>query len=412
MFPRGLAVNVLTAVLSDSSPLDQALDRISQQAKLEPQARAWLLDVCAGTLRWKGRLDLAIDATAIKKKPSGWLRKMMLVGAYQLIVSERVAAALVVSETVTEVKKKEGEHPSKFVNASLRKVADYAKEWRNLPFPEKGTLSEQATWACLPDWFWRRISEQHGVAWAREYALASFERPKLWLRMAPGAQIPDEGVKGAVANSYAPNDGGAISERAGFSEGNFFVQDISSQLLVSEISSEAKSILKKEHPSGLDLCAAPGGKALGLAWNGFTIHATDIDESRLKLIRENIQRLKSDIQVVTRSEVAKLEPQDLVWVDAPCTGSGIIRRHPDVRWLRREKDIDSLVVQQLKLVREAWELVRPGGVMAYSVCSVFNEEGPQVIEKAGLKDRIRKTWNLAPQQAPGGDGFWACVLAK
>ena len=79
---------------------------------------------------WKGRLDLAIDATAIKKKPSGWLRKMMLVGAYQLIVQERVAAALVVSETVTEVKKKEGEYPAKFVNASLRKVAEYAHEWR------------------------------------------------------------------------------------------------------------------------------------------------------------------------------------------------------------------------------------------------------------------------------------------
>lgn len=412
MIPRGLAVNVLTAVLSDGEPLDQVLERISQQAKLEPQARAWLLDVCAGTLRWKGRLDLAIDATAIKKKPSGWLRKMMLIGAYQLVVSERVAPALVVSETVTEVKKKEGEFPAKFVNASLRKVADYAAEWRSLPFPEKGTLAEQSNWACLPDWYWRRISQQHGLAWARDYALASFERPRLWLRMAPGTQIPDEGVAGPVSGSYAPSEGGAITERAGFSEGNFFVQDISSQMLVAEISAEVKTLLKKEKPAALDLCAAPGGKALGLAWNGFSVTATDVEEPRLKLIRENVQRLKSDIRVVTRDEVAKLEPQDLVWVDAPCTGSGIVRRHPDVRWLRREKDIASLVEQQLKLVREAWELVRPGGVLAYSVCSVFNEEGAQIIEKAGLKDRIRKTWNLAPHQAPSGDGFWAAVLVK
>ena len=181
---------------------------------------------------------------------------------------------------------------------------------------------------------------------------------------------------------------------------------------MAEIAAEMKTIMKKERPRGLDLCAAPGGKALGLAWNGFEVIATDVDESRLKLIRENIQRLKSDIRVVTRNEVAKLEPQDLVWVDAPCTGSGIIRRHPDVRWLRREKDIASLVEQQLKLVREAWELVRPGGVLAYSVCSVFKEEGAQVIEKAWVKDRIRKPWSLAPHEAPGGDGFWAAVAEK
>ena len=412
MVPRGLAVQVLTAVLSDGEALDQTLDRISQQHRLEGAQRAWLTDVCAGTLRWKGRLDQAIDATALKKRPSGWLRKMLLIGAYQLVVQERVAAAIVVSETVDEVKKREGEFPSKFVNASLRKVSDYASQWRSLPFPEKGTLAEQAAWASMPEWFWRRLSEQKGMEWARNFATSTLERPKLWLRMAPGAETPWDGSSGPVPNSYAPLDGGAIPERAGFSEGKFFVQDISSQRLVEEVAREMGSAGKSEKPSALDLCAAPGGKALGLSWNGFEVIATDVDESRLKLVRENVSRLKSNVRVLARDEAAKSGPHDLVWVDAPCTGSGIIRRHPDVRWLRKEKDLHALVTQQEKLVREAWENVKSGGMLMYSVCSVFAEEGPELIEKCGLSKNIKKTWLLSPQEAPHGDGFWAALVQK
>ena len=386
MVPLSLAVQVLTAVLSDGEALDQALDRISQQHRLESQQRAWLTDVTAGTLRWKGRLDLAIDATALKKKPSGWLRKILLIGSYQLIVQERVAPAIVVSETVTEVKKREGEFPAKFANASLRKISDYSKEWRALPFPESGTLAEQAIWACMPDWFWRRLSEQRGVEWARGFAAAALERPKLWLRLAPGADAPWDGVSGPISQSFSPSDGGAIPDRAGFSEGRFFVQDISSQILVNDVANEVKKMLKIERPTALDLCAAPGGKALGLSWCGFNVVATDLDQSRLKLISENVERLKSDVRILSRDLAAKSGPHDLVWVDAPCTGSGIIRRHPDVRWLRKEKDLQSLTEQQEKLIREGWERVKSGGFLMYSVCSVFEEEGLGVLEKCGLKD--------------------------
>lgn len=411
-FPRAVAVQALTAVLSDGQALDQALERLSQQHSLDPQARGWLVDVASGVLRWKGRLDLAVDSIALKKKPSGWLRKILLVAAYQLIVQERVAAALVVSETVTEVKKRDGEAPAKFANAALRKIAETAKQWRELPFPQKGSLQEQAAWASMQDWFWKGILKARGLEWSRQFAQATLERPKLWLRLPPGGEPSEDGSRGPVPGSFTPSEGGSITERAGFTEGQFFVQDISSQILVHGIAEAVLSVGLRSRPQALDLCAAPGGKALGLAWKGLEVRATDIDAKRLAMIRENIRRLRSDVQVIDPNEVASLPSQDLVWVDAPCTGSGIIRRHPDVRWLRKEKDLHSLTSTQLELLKNAWEKVTPGGYLAYSVCSVFEEEGERMIEQSGLSSKIQKSWLLAPHLDPGGDGFWAALLRK
>jgi 16S rRNA (cytosine967-C5)-methyltransferase len=420
--PRGLAVQVLTAVLGDGQPLDQALEKISTQHKLDSQSRAWLVDVSAGVLRWRGRLDVAIDSIALKKKPSGWLRKILWIGAYQLILQERVPAALVVSESVDEVKKKEGELPAKFVNALLRKISDSAQAWRELKFREKSSPADQAAWASLPDWFWKKLFHQQGVEWARAFAESSLERPSLWLRLAADVNESDSlgaGTQGPVPGSFQSQDGGAIPEKTGFAMGRFFVQDISSQFLIHEISALVKKSLGKETISALDLCAAPGGKSLGLAWNGFQVTSTDVDEQRLALIRENVlrlsaetKRMKGSVEVIARDQVASLPAQDLVWVDAPCTGSGIIRRHPDIRWLRKEKDLNFLSTKQEFLLKEAWEKVRSGGFLVYSVCSVFKEEGPNVIRACGLESQIRASWLLCPQEAPNGDGFWAVVLQK
>lgn len=412
IFPRGLAVQVLTAVLSDGTPLDLALDRIAKPHQLSSQSRAWLVDVCAGALRWRGRLELAVDSTALKKKPSGWLRKILLIAAYQLVVQERVAAALVVNETVGEVKKKEGEAPAKFANASLRKIADSAREWRELPFPSGSPVVEKAGWASFPEWLWSSLEHQQGEAWVSEFARATLERPTLWFRAAPDTQLIESATAGPVPGSYQSQEAGMVSGREGFAEGRFFVQDISSQILIHEISQDARSALGPGQLSVLDLCAAPGGKALGLAWNGFSVHATDIDAGRLSQLRENIERIRSDIRVLPREEVSSLEAQDLVWVDAPCSGSGIIRRHPDVRWLRKERDVQSLVEKQIKLVQEAWQKVRPGGFLAYSVCSVLKQEGPGVLNRCGLEAHVTRKWLLCPQQPPYGDGFWAALLRK
>jgi 16S rRNA (cytosine967-C5)-methyltransferase len=321
----------------------------------------------------------------------------------------------VVSETVAEVKRKEGEAPGKFANAVLRKVADTGRQWREMPPAANPSAEDGARWASFPEWLWKRLVAERGLAWTQAFAQACLERPRIWIRARAAEAYAGWSTPGPVAGSLeitgsAP--AGAVTAWPGFAAGDFFVQDVSSQTLVEEIAREVRKGAG-ERPTALDLCAAPGGKSAGLEWSGFAVTATDLNPARLALLEQTVARAARTVQVVKREQVATLPAFDLVWVDAPCTGTGIIRRHPDVRWLRRESDLEALNRTQDALIAEAWGKVRPGGYLAYSVCSVLRGEGEERIAHAGLAGAERVAgWDLAPQTAPYGDGFWAVLLRK
>ncbi len=390
---RAISLKVLTSVLSDGETLENALSK----QKFADEDRAWLMDVCAGTLRWKGRLDWVIDTLSLKKKPAGKIRKILLVACYQIIVQDQVHASLVVSEVVSEIKAIEGIHPAGFANALLRKVAEHSKKWRAWSLPEKATLKEAAAWASLPEWFWKKIVDEHGVKWSQDFAQACLERPKIWMRTAESEQP-------------VLMESGAVTKKEGFGEGKFFIQDRSSQQLVLEVSK-----LLEPSATVLDLCAAPGGKSIGLAWNGFDVTASDRNEQRMKLLRENVVRVgRGKVKAVTKSELASVPEQDLVWIDAPCSGSGIVRRHPDIRWNFSEKEMTGIAKTQRELLEEGWGRLKSGGILVYSVCSVFKEEGPTIFEEFATKKgtEIKSQWSYAPQDEMGGDGFWGAYLIK
>ncbi len=396
-------------MLSQGEPLDRAIEAVSRE--IPQESAAWFQDVCSGVLRWKGRLDLAIDSLAQKKKPTGWLRRALLVGAYQLIGQERTAAALIVSETVSEIRKKDGDAPAKFANALLRRVSEHAATWRELPFPGDRSADEQAAWASLPPWLWQKLVAQHGLEWACGFARASLERPSVWVRSRAGWIAPEGFTAGPIPDSWKAELGGLVSKQEGFGEGAWIVQDISSQRLIQEVSQEISQAIGSRG-SALDLCAAPGGKSVGLAWEGWKVTATDRSQ-RLGLLKQSVARTGAEVRVVEREAVAALEAQDLVWIDAPCTGTGIIRRHPDVRWLKQEKDLESLNRMQRELLREGWSKVRPGGFLAYTVCSVLREEGTELVRSAELEGAsTTREWFFGPHEAPFGDGFWGILLRK
>lgn len=412
-YPRELAVKILTRVLSDRQALDDALNELAPGRAPDGKAsddsagkRAWLQEVCSGTLRWRGRVDAIIDSIALKKKPSGNLRKLLMIAVYQLIAQERTSPGAVVIETVDEVKKREGEHSAKFANALLRKVADHAESWRTLPY-KPGDMVEGSRWASMPEWLWAKLWHQQGEEWATRFALASLERPKIWVHH---RGKPDWAAPGPVPGSYEISEGGAITAKPGFESGEFFVQDISSQILVHEISEIVKAAGGK---TALDLCAAPGGKATGMAWKGLKVSATDLDGRRIELLKQTIARVAPEVELVAREAVATMPAPDLIWVDAPCTGTGILRRHPDVRWLREERELQKLIPTQQNLIKESWAKLAPGGFLAYSVCSILKEEGPGAIRQASVAgaETVRE-WFLTPQDAPHGDGFWAVLLRK
>lgn len=417
-YPREVAVRILGRVLGDGLPLDEVLrDATSVEAAQlkDPRAMAWLQEACSGTLRWRGRLDRVIDSCALKKKPTGWLRRALQLGAYQLIVQERVMPAAVVNETVGAIKGHEGEAPARFANAVLRKIAEQASAWRAQDLREDRPPVEQAAWASLPEWWWRRVVKDRGLGWAKEYALACLERPTLWLRSRGEFELGEAGNAGPVSRSYRVSQGGAVTSLPGFSSGSWIVQDISSQKLVTEAVEAARRLGLNSGARALDLCAAPGGKAIALAWEGLDVTASDRDV-RLPLLRESIERVHSTDRIrAVRQEELRVENKgyDLVWVDAPCTGSGIIRRHPDVRWLRQEKDLASLARSQRELLQDGWSRVAAGGFLLYSVCSIFTEEGAGLLKSsAPVGSSVVQTWDLAPQSEPYGDGFWGVLLRR
>ncbi len=414
-YPRYAAIRVLTRVLSDFIPLDEALGQIVSE--VPSSSLAWLQEVCSGTIRWKGRLDGILDSVAFRKKPSGWLRKVLLVAAYQLVVQDRSPAAAVVSETVEMIREKEGEAPARFANACLRRVAEFSSQWKNQGFPEGQVLKAESAWASLPEWLWSRLKQQHGQGWAMAYALAGLERPTLWLRARSMSWKASWVESGPLPLSWKVIEGGAVTLKPGFLEGDWIVQDISSQKLIAEIL-EMIRLDRGDLPLRvLDLCAAPGGKAVGLSWFGVKVQATEKLEKRVPLLKETVARVAPEIEVLSWSQAQISANQDWIWVDAPCSGTGILRRHPDVRWLRQEKELSSLHQVQEELIGMAWKNLAQGGYMTYSVCSVLKEEGPEAIsqaKKSGLLPGMTqsKEWFLCPQNAPYGDGFWAVLLKK
>jgi 16S rRNA (cytosine967-C5)-methyltransferase len=413
--PRKLALMVLTDVLANKKALDDSIeDHCSRSTGVTPADRAWLTEITSGVIRNLRRLDLAIDTYSLKKKPAGKIRKILQLAVYQLLHQDRVFPATVVSETVDFVRAEEGEPPSKFVNALLRKVSEARAEWRDPADPgPDAPIAEKAAWASVPDWWWKRLEKAYGYEDAVMIAHAALQRPDIWFRLKSEAGIPEFLEKGPTPFSARVREGaesGGIGKLPGFKEGQWIVQDLASQHLVDHFAGILKA--RGQSLKILDRCAAPGGKSVALSWLGVEVIAADASESRRKLLSEAVSRAAPSVRVVAENEIESAGPFTAVWVDAPCSGSGILRRHPDVRWLRNESDLAALAEIQSKLLREALALVPAGGLVFYSVCSLFAEEGRDQVRTLGPLVKIQEEIRLGPDQTPSRDGFYAAVLEK
>ena len=184
---------------------------------------------------------------------------------------------------------------------------------------------------------------------------------------------------------------------------------------------EMSELVQKALPEvrALDLCAAPGGKSIALAWNGISVTATDFSDQRLLTLKESIQRAAPEVELLSWSTLSKMKQfqWNWVWIDAPCSGTGTLRKNPEARWIRDEKDVRSLQQIQRQLLTEYWEKLPENGFLSYSVCSVLKEEGPFLLDELGLMPFVVKTWSFAPHQLLGElgaspDGFFGALLRK
>lgn len=371
MNARVAAADLLVAVLDHGQSLDDALDRTPSFAALEGRDRAFARAITTAALRRLGGIDAVLAQFLQRPLPDDAAhgRAMLRIGAAQLLaLATPVHAA--VGETVAAANAtREARGFAKLINAVLRRVAEQGP----------ALLEAQPPGADLPAWLFTRWRAAYGDQAAAAIARALREEPPLDL--SAKAHAPDWAARlgglltptGSVRLREAPG----VESIAGFDEGAWWVQDAAAAL-------PAKLLGDVRDLNILDLCAAPGGKTLQLAAAGAHVTAVDRDAARLDRLEENLARTRLSAKVIC-ADALKLkirEPFDAVLLDAPCTSTGTLRRHPDIAWLRRPDDIRALSALQSALLTKAAEFVKPGGRLVYAVCSLEPEEGPGVVAQA------------------------------
>tara|TARA_B100000073_G_scaffold87278_1_gene68027 strand:+ start:11047 stop:12192 length:1146 start_codon:yes stop_codon:yes gene_type:complete len=291
----------------------------------EQRDKNLITEIVYGATRMQRALDWAVDRYLIKPPPAA-LRASLRIGAYQLLYT-RIPPHAAVSTTVEASSKKN----RGVVNAVLRRVAEGLPiEWPN----ESIRLS-------YPDWLIELVESEYGMREGQEMLE--------YMNSSPPVTERDDG----------------------------YIQDLSSQWVVENIDIQPKELI-------LDLCAAPGGKATAMAAKGACVVASDLHHSRSRRMSQNIKRLRTDevLQVTTDGVQPCFAKStfDKVLVDAPCSGLGVLHRRADARWRIKRSDIDNLAILQLKLLRSAKELVKPGGELIYSVCTITEAETSNVIK--------------------------------
>lgn len=382
--PPRLAVAEVFGAMRNGATLDIAFDRHIHG--LEDRERRWAHELAYGVLRRRAWLDslLADLVRGGLARLDADLRDLLRAGAYQLLEMYSVPAYAAIAQTVELAKHRHGVGASRLVNAVLRNL-DRQRHESPKPLP-RDPIEALVLTHSHPRWLVERWITRFGKDEAVALLAANNAEPLTYLRPynvvreqlesaleADGIRVADAPL---VRNSVTLPPGASIGDLRAFRAGQFFVQDPAATLVTEYAAFVPGSVVA-------DLCAAPGGKALELARSAERVVATDRSPSRLSRLADSLRRLEArgiDLVVMDATRPS-LREMDGVLLDAPCSGTGTFRRHPDTRWRIRPKEITRLAAQQVALLDAAARIVRPGGLLVYSTCSLETEENDQPVEQ-------------------------------
>ena len=426
---RRTAADILDGVLRRRIALDELLSGKNAHPGLPGLAdrdRALTRRLTATVLRRLGTLRHLVGGFLDKGFPSDAPRveTILLLGAAQILWLEVPDhAAVDLSVRLAQADRRAARYAG-LVNAVLRRVTQSG-----------ATKSVNGASRDTPEWLLNRWKKTYGADTARAIAAANGHEPALDLTVKQDVETWAERLRGRVlpTGTVRTLAHGAISLLPGFSEGAWWVQDAAAALpvrLLGDVRSKTVA----------ELCAAPGGKTAQLALAGAQVIAIDRSPVRLNRLRENLARLSLRAETITADALDwQAGPFDGVLLDAPCSATGTIRRHPDIPWLKSEADLPVLTSLQQRLIDRAVELTKPGGTFVYCVCSLEPEEGQSQIEALLARDlRMMRSPITAqevfdhaefvtsdgdlrtlPQQLPdpdprwgGLDGFYAARLTR
>ena len=423
---RHAALNILSSVLDRGRPLDEAVDAALGRAELEARDRAFARLLATTTIRRLGQIDNALDRLIDAKLPlrPEAMMNLMRLGAAQLMFLDTPPHAAVA--TAVDLAQAIGLGRGKgMANAVLRRLSRESAAIQG---------DQDVVRLNTPDWLRRRWIHAYGEAAMQAMAAQHVAEPPLdftvqgdpavWAS-ALGAELLPTGSLRRPAEL-----GGPVDELPGFAEGAWWVQDAAAALparLLGDVAGKKVA----------DLCAAPGGKTAQLAAAGATVLAVDGSAPRLQKVADNLARLGlgAELVVADAAQWQPPDPLDAVLLDAPCSSTGTIRRHPDIAWLKRPADVAKLAQLQDRLLLNAVQALAPGGRLVFCTCSLQPEEGPARIaallaagapverepivaaDVAGERELVTAEGDLRTlpchwPQAGGLDGFYAARLRR
>jgi 16S rRNA (cytosine967-C5)-methyltransferase len=395
--PPGLAARVAAAraiaeALTSSRPLDERLaaDSTQQRGGLDPRDRALARSIATVALRRLGTLRKALAQRLEKGMPrrGGALEWTLIVAAAQILFLDTPDHAAV-DLAVKAARAEAASAPfAALANAVLRAIA----RDRDAILMSSDPLDDDT-----PGWLAQRWRSTYSESVVRAIAAAHRAEPTLdlsvksdafgWAERLGGIVLPTGSVR---LDTHAP-----VTELEGYADGEWWVQDAAAAL-------PARLLRPRPGMRVVDLCAAPGGKAAELAAAGADLTAVDRSAERLKLLAANFERLRLTCEIAVADALAfDPDPFDAVLLDAPCSSTGTIRRHPDVAWIKRPGDLPPLVKLQGELLDKAIALTRPGGAIVYCVCSLEPEEGEAQIAAALRRNPDVRRQAVAPEEIGG-----------
>jgi 16S rRNA (cytosine967-C5)-methyltransferase len=389
---RGLAIKILNRIDRTDAYLERMLDNEMKSMEMSGPDKALLYEIVHGVVRWQGRLDWILNGfykgTFSKAIPN--LKNALRVALYQILFLDRVPDYAAVNEVVEFVKKLQGQKPADLVNAVLRNIIR-SKNAIRYPDPGEDLVGYLAAYYSHPSWMVKRYISRFGKEDTEKLLASNNEKPYLTLRINALKTKPDEfkallesvGLKYRQGN-YLPEffklmNLTNITAWEYYTKGYFNIQDESAGLA-------CRLLDVQEGQRVLDMCAAPGGKTAYIAalmHSRGEVVAIDRFESRLKLLQKNMTRLSVDCVRIVEADALEYKslPFDRVLVDAPCSGSGTLSKKPDIKWKKDLFDIRELNVLQSRLLEKAAALVKVGGVIVYSTCSIEPEENFEIVKK-------------------------------
>jgi len=435
--PRGIAAQVLDAVHSQGQSLSTALPHFSQL--LSDSEQPLLHELCYGSLRWFFRLQAVVDSLLQKplRAKDRIVYYLLLIGLYQLVYLKKPDYA-VVQETVGELGKLKRIWAKGLVNALLRR---FLREQEQLLEQVDQDLAQRF---AHPEWLLKHlVNDWQALFDSQEYQLEDVlagnnQHPPFWLRVNrrqtnladyQDKLIAEDINHHILSESYDAlclNQAQKVETIPGFGQGMVSVQDAAAQFAAHLLSASSGDRV-------LDVCAAPGGKTAHILENQTEIKhllALDISATRLQQVQENLDRigLTATLKAVDALELEAWWDGELferVLLDAPCSATGVIRRHPDIKVLRRAEDITALVALQQQILEKIWTVVKPGGILLYATCSILRNENDRQVtrflkshpdaseEKIVLPHgrAMSPGWQILPGEGQA-DGFYYAKITK